>query len=96
MKSAEADFTHMYNVSDIIDCMGKIKRTTSVTLTYADIQAQDDAMNVSAVGGAFIKKYYVRAGVVNCKVKKSDVTFTQHTMKKAACMSLLSSYLYMF
>ena len=83
----------MYNVSDIINCMGNIKRTTSVTLTYAEIQAQDDGQNVSAVGGAFIKKYYhfvyVRAGVVNCKVKKSDLAFTMHTMKKAACMSTL-------
>jgi hypothetical protein len=83
----------MYNVSDIINSMGRIKRTTSVTLSYADIQAQDDGQNVSAVGAAFVKKYYhfayVRAGVVNCKVKKSDATFTTHTMKKASSMCLI-------
>lgn len=97
VKSAEADFNHMYNVSDIIECMGRIKRTTATTLTYAEIQAQDDGQNVSAVGGAFVKKYYhfvyVRAGVINCKVKKCDPTYTTHTMKKTAGVSFIISLL---
>ena len=90
VRSAEADFEHMYDVSNIVASMGNIKRTNSVTLTYEDISACDDAQNVEPVGSGFIKKYYhfqyARAGVVNCKVKKSDETYVTHTMKKAASM----------
>jgi hypothetical protein len=90
VRSAEADFEHMYNVSNIVASMGNIKRTTSVVLTYEQVRACDDLQNVEPVGSAFIKKYfhfqYARAGVVKCKVKKSDQTFFTHTMKRAASM----------
>lgn len=80
----------MYNVSNIVASMGNIKRTTSVVLTYEQISACDDGMNVEPVGPAFIKKYYhfqyARAGVVNCKVKKSDEAYIKHTMKKVSSM----------
>ena len=80
----------MYNVSDIVASMGNIKRTTSVILTYEEICACDDKQNVEPVGPGFIKKYYhfqyVRAGVVKCKVKKSDEVSFTHTMTKASSM----------
>jgi hypothetical protein len=80
----------MYNVSNIVESMGNIKRTTSKTLTYDEICACDDNQNVEPVGPGFIKKYYhfeyVRAGVVRCKVKKSDTASFLHTMGKVASM----------
>ena len=73
VKGAEADFEHMYNMTSIIKCMGRIKNTTTVGLSYEDISACDDPQNVSPVGEGFIKKYYhfvyIRPGVVSCKVK---------------------------
>lgn len=88
VKQAEADFTHMYNISNVVDCMVNLKNSTQVTLTYDEINACDDAQAVSAVGEGFIKRYhhfqYVRSGVVKCKVKKCDPTYTTHMMLKAA------------
>ena len=97
VRSAEADFEHMYNVTNIVASMGNIKRTTSVILTYEQISACDDAQNVEPVGPGFIKKYYhfqyVRAGVVNCKVKKSDEAYVTHTMKKVSSMQFFFFFL---
>jgi hypothetical protein len=90
VRSAEADFEHMYNISNIMQCMGNIKRTTAVQLTFEEIIACDDVQSVVPVGDGFIKKYhhfeYVRSGVVRCKVKKSDETSKTHTMLKEAGM----------
>jgi hypothetical protein len=97
VRSAEADFEHMYDVSNIVASMGNIQRTTSVTLSYEDISACDDTQNVEPVGPGFIKKYYhfqyARAGVVNCKVKKSDEFFVTHTMKKTASMEIIFCFI---
>lgn len=93
VRSAEADFEHMYNVSNIVESMGNIKRTTSVVLTYEQISACDEIQNVEPVGSGFIKKYYhfqyLRPGVVKCKVKKCDEVSFTHTMAKASGMSFL-------
>lgn len=93
----------MYNITNIVDCMGALRNTTSVQLSYEEIAACDDVHNVSAVGEGFIKKYhhfkYVRSGVVQCKVKKSDPTYTTHMMSKVAgnllspfCIVTLSTF----
>lgn len=92
VKAAEADFTHMYNISNIVDCMGSLRNTTQVKLSYEEIVQCDDVQTVSPVGEGFIKKYhhfkYVRSGVVQCKVKKSDPKYITHMMSKSASMFL--------
>lgn len=90
VRDAEANYIHMFDINNIIPCMGKLKNTTSYEITYDEI-ADNDEDDAGPNGKPFIKKYFHFAydgpGVVKCKFMKDDKeAYKFHTMKKTgAC-----------
>jgi hypothetical protein len=90
VRQNEGNFVHMFSIMDIIPCMKKLKNTTSVELTYQDINEADEEP-VRAIGKNFIKKYhhftYISPGVVGCRYIKGIGDLVMNRMSQQGMKS---------